>query len=241
MKTPRSNSTSDLGVTFIAKRRRAAFEQALTLAESRIIIRGIAHAFEGYASRYDTKKYWPEIYRKSLDVFKQPLQVTQTDIREALWWKFGHLGKRRVPNGHQKLVRQIARAWKGAVADMPRNNADAFAQLDRAFGGTNRFITVSFLLHLMRPKSAPIIDQHNYRGINDLIGRVRIDWKYKKSPSNFEDVRLVDRFLTNIVKAWRDGGPSPPRSRRELDKFLMMYGKALKSRKPIQRQSACND
>ena len=232
MKTPRSNLASAPKITFKAKSCPPPCEQPPTPYESRIIVRGIAGVFEEYASRYDTKKYWPEIYQQSLDVFQHPLQATQKDIRIALWWKFGHLGKRRVPDGHKKLVRQIARTWKNTVADLPRNNANAFAQLDNAFGGPNRFITVSFLLHLIRPKSAPIIDQHNYRGVNHLIAQVRSEWKYKKTPSNFEDVRLVHRFLTNIIKAWRDGGPSPTRSRRELDKFLMMYGKAIKSTKP---------
>jgi hypothetical protein len=107
---------------------------------------------------------------------------------------------------------------------------DAFIAIDRDFGGKNRFITVAFLLHLLHPRQVPIIDQHNFRAVNALLASGRPAWKIRRRPSQYADILLVGAFMEAVLTAWRRRSPESVPSKRDLDKFLMMYGKAIKER-----------
>ena len=104
----------------------------------------------------------------------------------------------------------------------------SLADLAERFGGRNRFITVAFLLHLLYPSQVPIVDQHNFRAVNALMAGARHGWLSKKRPSRYSDIRLVGDFMTAVLDAWRRLTPDSVPCERELDKFLMMYGKAIK-------------
>jgi hypothetical protein len=99
--------------------------------------------------------------------------------------------------------------------------------LDARFG-PNRFITIAFLLHLVRPRAVPIVDQHNFRAINKLMLEVRPGWRSKSMPSRYRDLETVAMFMGAVLRAWRQAMPESAPSSRTLDKFLMMYGKAMK-------------
>src|SRR5947207_15984695 len=94
-------------------------------------------------------------------------------LRDALLWKYGHLGKPAIPPAHERLISQLQRGWPAAVAALPNVPKHVFVALDRDFGGKTRFITVAFLLHLLYPSKVPIIDQHNFRAVNALMAEVR--------------------------------------------------------------------
>jgi hypothetical protein len=53
-------------------------------------------------------------------------------------------------------------------------------------------------------------------------------WKARKRPSKYADILLVSSFMQAVLAAWRLRAPESTPSDRELDKFLMMYGKAIK-------------
>jgi hypothetical protein len=74
----------------------------------------------------------------------------------------------------------------------------------------------------------PIIDQHNFRAVNALMGEVRPGWHPRKKPIRYADLTLVATFMRVVLAAWRRHGHDPAPTVRDLDKFLMMYGKAIK-------------
>ncbi len=202
----------------------------LSDAEAWQVVRAIRPRFAEYAAQYDTKKYWPDVYRDVRREFGQPRTVTPKTLRQALLWKYGHLGKPAIPSAHEALISQLQLGWSAAAAVLPRLPEDAFVAIDRYFGGRSRFITVAFLLHLLHPRKVPIIDQHNFRAVNALLASVRSSWKPRGQPSRYADILLVAGFMDAVLAAWSRGAPERAPGARELDKFLMMYGKAIKKR-----------
>lgn len=59
---------------------------------------------------------------------------------------------------------------------------------------------------------------------------VRPTWKSSSQPSQYEDIALVASFMEAVLQAWVLRAPELAPSNRDLDKFLMMYGKAIKER-----------
>jgi hypothetical protein len=200
----------------------------LSSDEARRIARAIRPWLDEYADRYDQKKYWPKVYTSVRREFGEPAGASPDAIRDALRWKWGHLGKPAFPSAHARLIAQIQNGWSEAVAALPASTVGAFEELDARFG-PKRFITVAFLLHLLRPLSVPIVDQHNFRAVNSLIRQVRPSWQSKTMPTRYRDLETVAMFMAAVLKGWRQSMPASAPSSRRLDKFLMMYGKALKA------------
>jgi hypothetical protein len=205
-----------------------------TDGEAWAVVQAIRPRFEYYARRYDTRKYWPRVYELALRAFRRPKRVLPRTLREALLWKYGHLGKAAIPGAHERLISQVQRSWRATVAVFPKPPDEAFMALDRQFGGSKRFITVAFLVHLLHPRRAPIIDQDNFRAVNALMVAVRPGWRSRAKPSRYADLTLVAAFMETVLAVWarRDLKSAP--NARELDKFLMMYGKAIKRADSIQ-------
>jgi hypothetical protein len=197
-------------------------------AEAWEIARAIKPRFAEFAGRYDEKKYWPAVYQRVRREFRDPTGVAPGIIREALLWKYGHLGKPAIPPAHELLISQLQRGWLTAMAAIPRAPEDAFVALHREFGGTTRFVTIAFLVHLLHPREVPIIDQHNFRAVNALLAGARPTWRSKARPSRYADIALVATFMKSVTRAWGRRAPASVPSARDLDKFLMMYGKSIK-------------
>jgi len=138
------------------------------------------------------------------------------------------VGKPGIPPAHERLISQIQRGWAATVAALPEDPAGAFLTLDRDFGGKTRFITVAFFLHLLHPDKVPIIDQHHFRAVNTLMVGVRPSWTSKRQPSKYDDLALVAACIETVLAAWLLRAPDSAPGVRDLDKFLMRYGKAIK-------------
>jgi len=202
----------------------------LSVSEAWQVVKAIKPRFAEYVSRYDTKKYWPSVYQRVRREFLHPKKLGPDTLREALLWKYGHLGKPAIPPAHERLISQVQKGWLAAVAALPHSPEAAFAALDQDFGGKTRFITVAFLLHLLNPRKIPIIDQHNFRAVNALLIGVRPVWKVRGRPSQYTDILLVASFMEAVLTTWARRAPESAPTGRDLDKFLMMYGKSIKER-----------
>jgi hypothetical protein len=163
-----------------------------------------------------------------LGAFKQPEIVSADILRQAILWKYGHLGKNRIPGAHEELIADLQVQWPVLSRGLPGTPKATFALLDQAFGGPTRYVTVAFLTYLLHSTAISIIDQHNFRAVNSLIHAVRPSWQIKRHPSKYEDIEMVNRFMRVVSAVWRERLPDDPLSLRDLDKFLMMYGKSLK-------------
>lgn len=200
------------------------------------VVELIRPCFDKYVAKYDLHKYPPETYEDLLVAFREPEQVTDGDLRKAVIWKFGHIGKRRIPQRHEALISSLQSLWPGLSPTLIGSATQAFTRLTDVLGRAHRFITLAFLLHLMRPTEIPIIDRHNFRAMNHYFRAVRPEWRPKSAPSTFDDLVILSTFVSGIRSCWETVDPATVPSVRNLDRFLMMYGKIeLQQRK---RQSA---
>jgi hypothetical protein len=203
----------------------------LTNRERAFIVAKIRPIFDDTTRRFDNKKYSPEIYAEVLTEFERPTRVSPGTLRSALLWKYGHLGKRgQIPVAHRNLIAEVQRAWPHLARDLGQAPDQTFTVIERRVGGPTRFITVAFLLHLIHPRRVPIIDQHNFRAVNSFISDVRPTWQAKRKPSGWSDIMLVASFMEAVISTWRQQEPSSIPTPRQLDQFLMRYGKDLKAR-----------
>mgnify|MGYP006178047015 CR=1 FL=1 len=83
-----------------------------------------------------------------------------------------------------------------------------------------RYITVAYLTHLIHHHAnIPIIDQHNFRAMNDLLNKAQGSSFSKKKPSNWNDILVLKNFMLSLQEYL------PQYSFAELDRFLMMFGR----------------
>lgn len=205
-------------------------QSALTDEEASRIVDLVRQTFDTYASKYDERKYPPEVYKNLLKEFSVPANVTCEGIRTAVLWKFGHLRKRRIPSHHEALISYLQELWPAVPEVVAGSPEDSYERLSPLFGGRLRYITTCFFLHLLRPTEVPIIDQHNFRAMNRYFNVVRPGFRCKQRPSNYSDLITLQSFLNTIRRSWATIEPSTAPSQDHLDRFLMMYGRALKSR-----------
>jgi hypothetical protein len=119
----------------------------------------------------------------------------------------------------------IQNSWSETVADLPPLPSHPFAVLNQRFGPP-RFVTIALLLHLARPADVPIVDQAQFRAVNWFMREVRPVWRMKAMPARYRDLETVSTFMASVLTAWRQCMPVSAPSKRTLDQFLMMYGKA---------------
>ena len=195
-------------------------------------IQFINQNFNLFLSQYDLGKYPSEIYETVKNKFSS-LKVEEEAIRNALEWKWGHIGKSNYPVSHKELIKDISKAWIKFILskhdkssakknfDWWKNNIDN--------PQSTRFITIAFVIHLIHHEEIPIIDQHNYRALNFFSNNLKLSEKFKKKPSKWEDIMMLKQFTDEILPNLSNKNPE------DFDKFLMMFGKSIKKNK---RQSA---
>jgi hypothetical protein len=197
---------------------------------SKQITQKIARDFGEHVGRYDQQKYPPTELIRLQRAFSDPDSAAETDILAALIWKYGHTGKKNFPRKHRELAVTVAELWRDHAIRRDEQPEVAFERW-RALLGRTRFITTIFLLHLTWPDAIPILDQHNFRSVNHHLNEAGIPTSGRKKPSRFDDVILVRQFIQTVLREWREVTGTPPPTIRDMDRYLMMHGKQLKSRR----------
>jgi len=185
--------------------------------------------YSKHFAQYCYIKYPAQDYQR----FKQTFSAFKAGVEmaSALLWKRGHWGKASYPSKQAALITEISALWGGdlnwarALNEAPSSKV-TFQWWSRKLGRL-RYITSAYLTHLVLPRDVPIIDQHNFRAMNHLH-RVQ---QPKIKPSDWSDIAQLKRFLTeaNSKLQYAEG---------DFDKYLMMYGRALK---PIQPKTSSKE
>lgn len=193
--------------------------------ETNQIIERITPIFDQVLNEYDFGKYPAEAYTRFKDAFSS-LTCTSNDISDAMIWKWGHWGKQNYPQDHRNLIAEVQGLWPQFLASgYTETSAQTFEWWRVHFNRQTTYITTAYITHLIHHDNPlPIIDQHNFRAMNSLLGCVRPPMRSKKKPSNWADIVTLSEFMTSIQAA------IPHRSFSELDRFLMMYGRNYAAR-----------
>jgi hypothetical protein len=200
----------------------------LTSTELTKIVDKLEPGFADCVKNYAGDKYPLDAYSTLLAAFASPEKLSGGDIRRALEWKFGHWVKADYPEAHRRLIDRIASKWPEFRPSNP--GADFKHWMGELKGAwTAPYITVTFLIHLLRPHEFPIVDQHTFRAMNDLLAGVRPGRSAKKTPSTFDDLETYAEFFRELQTLWARRDATIDRS--ALDRGLMVYGQ----RRPRQR------
>lgn len=197
----------------------------LTSTESQAIATPISALFSLHIGSFNGSKYPDAVYANLIRSFSLPGGVQGKDISDALRWKYGHWNKSNFPTTHSRLIARISLLWPKFVASVPGCFNSTFNSLRSVHGVP--YITAAFLTHLTHPAQVHIIDQHNFRAMNYFMKGVRPGWIGKAVPSNFADLENVAEFIAVVLPVLNRLNPIA-RSARDLDKFLMAFGKSIK-------------
>ncbi|WP_137823528.1 hypothetical protein [Pseudomonas sp. D(2018)] len=206
-------------------------DEVLKLADWPIILGEMTSTYGEHFSQYSYTKYPAAKYQHFKDTFSA--FAVNVEMESALLWKWGHWGKANYPTKQGALIAEISALWPEYLqwvdqlpeAPIPKTT---FLWWGRHLGRL-RYITTAYLTHLIHPQEIPIIDQHNFRAMNHLL---RIP-SPKKKPSDWDDIAHLKSFLNKVVSRL-------PYSESDIDKYLMMYGRALKlrrSKSPIKEHA----
>lgn len=174
-------------------------------------------------SKFDYEKYPQDPYFCFLDSFSS-LNASDEDICNALKWKWGHWRKNNFPASHKRIIEEIQKSLWPEFCKINKSHGrlsaeESFLWWRSCFHG-KCYITAAFITHLIYHKDGiPIIDQHNFRGMNSLILQELPNFYFNKKPSKWEDVNNLSKFTIDLLK-YMSGV-----SFLDVDKFLMMYGK----------------
>lgn len=199
----------------------------LTEYEAQQIAANIGPVFDQYLNQYDFRKYPPTDYARFKVVYATR-DAINNEIRGSLVWKWGHVGKANFPLSQQTLISKIEALWLAYVVEGKEFQAEFTFNWWSAVLPDTAYITAAYVTHLVHHADPlPIIDQHNFRAMNDLIKAVRPDHKGKMLPRNWTDISDLQAFMSAILKYL-----PKDLSFGDLDRFLMMYGRSIKVRKP---------
>lgn len=188
--------------------------------------------------RYDTHKYPVDFYLRYSDSARNTAQPEQLkeDLLALLHWKDGKAigfepgGCHAKPNTLNPIIRlnnnalkKFARIFQDLV-QADDKDATAFAECfrEKLSEMWNTVVIPAFLLHVARPDSLPIIDQHTVRAFlaltrGEVIKNTEVTWDlWRGYVSFFQDAVMAVGYNHNSEK------------RCHVDRALFAWGKSLK-------------
>lgn len=207
---------------------------SITGNEAKQIAELISPIFNQHLAKYSFTKYPAVDYARFKEAYSK-LSIPNKEIHGSLVWKWGHVGKDNFPPQQKELIKKIEKLWPEYVESKDRATAkDTFIWWKAKLPITS-YITVAYITHLVHHRDPlPIIDQHNFRAMNHFIKQVKSAHKANKTPSSWDDVSRLKSFMAGVLEHL------PGKNFDELDRFLMMYGRSIKQRKPKKQKNPNN-
>lgn len=193
----------------------------LTEEQLLIIKKEVKDNFYYYIKHYQSDKYPEDVYIQSKVKFKNPQSVTASDITKALEWKYGHLNKNNYPAAHKSIINTIILHWSDFCRVKCLSTDNIYNFWKEKLKVHQNFITIAYIIHLIKSDEIQIIDQHNFRAFNYLVSLVKAGHSYSKKPSSLLNLKNYNHFFNQLLSII----DIKENKKRNLDKFLMMYGK----------------
>lgn len=191
--------------------------------QKNVISQKIGCFYQELVLKYETNKYTESVYDQLLGKFSDLDDVEAVDINRALAWKYGKsLANLSKNKNHESTRYKINDAWKDFVAKGFSTGEDIFHYWISVL--PTSFITAAFIAHLCKPEEVPIVDQHNFRAVRYFLSLVNLPNNLKQTPNTWDEIYLLKNFIDIFVKKLSV-------SSRELDKYLMMFGKHVAPRR----------
>jgi hypothetical protein len=171
--------------------------------------------------KYEAKKYNEDTYNDLRVRFTTPKALEMEDIEDALAWKYGKKDRAILHKNprHRPIIKDLTRIWPQYLSKEPGSAKSTYEYFHRELG-ESRFISVSFLSHLLFPSEVPIVDQHNLRALRYFLGIGGVENSIKRvdKKNGWKEIQTLRDFI--VLFATKNS-----RTERDFDKYLMMFGK----------------
>lgn len=204
------------------------------------ISKKIGYFYEEIKLKYESKKYDEDKYAELRELFQDIGAIDEDVICEdltdsALAWKYARTVDDLRANGQYTEVRySLYDNWEEFKLKEWQERPSGKAIFNYWFEEVDypiSFITAAFIAHLCRPNQVPIVDQHNLRAVRYFLSDVNAENNLTQNPNTWEEIRTVKKFIRTF-SADRNV------SVRDLDKYLMMFGKHVAPSKDSTRTDA---
>jgi len=173
------------------------------------------------------KSYREDFYQELINKFNTPENVTHNDIEQALRWKYGKKDNEGLAPNHINVIKDLSNGWVDYLVYLDKDTLTPqkshefwMLKLDRK----TAYISVSYIVHLIHYQndSIPIIDRFNWAATRYFLSLGGI--KLPKKPSGFSHIMILKQFIELLLIS------DERRTFREIDKYLMMFGKHVAQR-----------
>lgn len=188
--------------------------------EKRAIAALIQERFDEHLSRFPYNRYPIEPLEEWKRIFCDPKAVSADTLKQALGWHFGSWQRKDIASAHKKTIITIIKAWP-QFADSSTNDPTQSLNFweQKLPDWQHGFNAAAFLLHLLRPDTFELADQHRLQAMTELLKEIN----HQESDQNFtrslQDLERYTLFFRAILQKLPGADP-----RTRLDRFLKAYG-----------------
>ncbi|SFM25460.1 hypothetical protein SAMN03159341_12268 [Paenibacillus sp. 1_12] len=193
----------------------------LTEKEKRAIATLIQEQIENQLSRFPFARYPVEPLDEWKRSFCDPASVPSATLKQAISWHFGGWHRKELPSAHGRTVIGIVKTWPEFIQSASFESAQAFRFWEGKLPNwQNGFNATAFLLHLMRPDTFEIADQHRIQAMLELLKAINHQESDRTISRSFQDLEYYSDFFRAIMPKLSFG----QKNRIQLDRFLKAYG-----------------
>lgn len=164
---------------------------------------------------YDGIKYPEEVYTNLLS----PDKIDDKWIRESLIWKYGkwkqYVGGNNIPSTQEVAINKFIKSLDVPITLKNQGNQGCCPKVLESFPA----ISAIFISHLLFPHFWAIVDQHTVRFLHWIHLQMENYNVEDSSPWNLsKELNELQSLIANKLGT----------TKREIDKFMMTFGKKLK-------------
>ena len=214
--------------------------------EKRAISALIHERIDEHLSRFPYARYPVEPLEEWKRIFCDPKAVSADTLKQALSWHFGGWQRKDLALSHKKTIAAVLKAWSEFAEAVSIEPAQAFRFWEQKLTDWQHgFNATAFLLHLLRPDSFELADQHRLQAMTELLKEIDHQEIDRTLTRSLQDVERYTQFFRSILQKL----PGTD-SRVRLDRFLKAYGnrhayrnvkESYRSKEPEIRQFSWSD
>ncbi len=214
--------------------------------EKRAIAALIQERIDEHLSRFPYARYPVEPLEEWKRIFCDPKAVSVDILKQALSWHFGGWQRKDLALSHKKTIAAVLKAWPEFAEAAAIEPSQAFRFWEQKLTDWQHgFNATAFLLHLLRPDSFELADQHRLQAMTELLKEIDHQESDKTLTRSLQDMARYTQFFRSILQKFPGTN-----SRVRLDRFLKAYGnrhayrnvkESYRSKEPEIRQFSWSD
>ncbi|MDQ0902760.1 hypothetical protein [Paenibacillus sp. V4I7] len=188
--------------------------------EKRAIAALIQERFEEHLSRFPYSRYPTEPHEEWKRIFCDPKAVSADTLKQSLGWHFGSWQRKDIASAHKRTITAVIKAWPEFSENVSIDPAESLRFWEQKLPDWNHgFNAAAFLLHLLRPDSFELTDQHRIHAMTEFLKEINHQESDQMPTYSLLDLERYSAFFRAILQ--KIPGVD---SRTKLDRLLKVYG-----------------